>query len=521
MPAAPHRPPASAGVLTPSSSPRSAERVLLLSLAVTFALKLVAAALFPLTGDEAYFVQWGRTLAGSYYDHGPVTGWMLWLFLQVGDHPAWLRLPAILAPIGVAWMVWRAWRKEDPERAALAASLVAWALPSVISVLVTTDTPLLFLSTASAVMAARAHRSDRAWEYLAAGALLGLAFLAKYFAVLLGVGLAVWWLLVCRPRRWRAVLLLLAGAAPFIGQHLYWNYHHAWTNVMFNVFTRQEGLKLSPASPLLFLLMAGWLFGPVLLALRRLDKDRWLTVNRLMRSSSLGMFVIPFLTAHGVLFAVSVVRPVGLHWLLSFFPLGFAAVMLALPTAALRRLLRPVALFSLLHLGIALLVLLLPVEKAQGHRSYSSIVMGLYPEETLAVLAPLRDKAVVATPSYSRSALLEYHLGEDVPVLGPGSFHGRQDDLRTDWRTHAGRNVLFITAKEDELERARGWFSSSTVHRVELRGATLLVLQGRGFDYEAYRQDVLKPVSDRYYEMPGFLRAFSSGSFFRERYGFE
>ena len=510
-------------VLAPRAAAQSTrpERVLWCSFACTFVLKAVAAAVFPFTGDEAYFVQWGRELAGSYYDHGPVTGWLLWALLQVSDSVLWLRLPAILAPIVVAWVLWRAWRPLDPERAALGAALVAWSLPSSLSLLITTDTPMMVLGTLAVALAARAERSDNPLLYISAGALLGLAFLAKYFAVLLGLGMAVWWLGRAAHRRWHAVGWLLLGVAPFVAQHLYWNYHHSWTNVMFNVFTRQEGLRISPVYPLGFILASAWLFGPITLALWKNRGQRWREAIAVLSHSNAGLFWTCAVVGFSVLFVVSSLRSVGLHWLLAFCPLALVFAVAALTADQLRRLVRPVALFSVAHLAVGVAVALLPVEWGASHRSYVSIVMGVHPDEVLQAISPLRQADTLATPSYARSALLEYNAREPVLVLGGGSFHGRHDDLRTDWRTYEGRNITFVTANAVEAQRASEWFRQADVRAISVRGAHYHVVVGHGFDYSRYREEVLRPVAARYYDMPDFLDAFSSGCFFKKRYNLE
>jgi 4-amino-4-deoxy-L-arabinose transferase-like glycosyltransferase len=60
------------------------------------------------------------------------------------------------------------------------------------NVLVTTDTPLVFFSVASLLAFARQR-------FLLAGVLLGLAFLSKYFAVLLGLAYLAWAIAARRP----------------------------------------------------------------------------------------------------------------------------------------------------------------------------------------------------------------------------------------------------------------------------------------------------------------------------------
>ena len=52
-------------------------------------LKLALAAVFPITGDEALFVQWGKRPDWGYYDHPPMIGWWLSL-VMMADDARWL-----------------------------------------------------------------------------------------------------------------------------------------------------------------------------------------------------------------------------------------------------------------------------------------------------------------------------------------------------------------------------------------------------------------------------------------------
>ena len=40
-------------------------------------IKVAIAYGLPMTGDEAYFVLWGKHLDFGYYDHPPMAGWMM------------------------------------------------------------------------------------------------------------------------------------------------------------------------------------------------------------------------------------------------------------------------------------------------------------------------------------------------------------------------------------------------------------------------------------------------------------
>jgi hypothetical protein len=212
------------------------------------------------------------------------------------------------------------------------------------------------------------------------------------------------------------------------------------------------------------------------------------------------------------------VQNVRLHWLVSFHPFLFPALAVCFDDGALRRMLRPMAGYALLITAVIGVALMLPVELLRGQRSYASIILGTHPEEVIEALAPYRDRYLLTTPSYAKSAVVAFHFGQDVPVIGPGSYHARQDDLLTDFRSLAGRDIMILTHRADQIEAARAWFDEADVRTINIRGAALTVLFGRGFRYEVYRTGVLQPIGSRYYAMPVWLERFARPGFFGERY---
>src|SRR5512133_2041171 len=100
-------------------------------LAATLGFRFWLAAAMPITGDEAYFIDWGRIPDWGFYDHPPMIGWWLAALLAVSDSEWWLRLPATLQPavlsLAVGWAVARLWPELDEDRPWWAALLVLLA----------------------------------------------------------------------------------------------------------------------------------------------------------------------------------------------------------------------------------------------------------------------------------------------------------------------------------------------------------------------------------------------------------
>src|SRR5262249_58816960 len=80
-----------------------------LTIAALVALRLVAAAVTPLTFDEAYYWMWSKHLAGGYYDHPPMVALVIRLgTLMAGDTELGVRLVSILSALPMSFAVYRA-----------------------------------------------------------------------------------------------------------------------------------------------------------------------------------------------------------------------------------------------------------------------------------------------------------------------------------------------------------------------------------------------------------------------------
>ncbi len=121
------------------------------------------------------------------------------------------------------------------------------------------------------------------------------------------------------------------------------------------------------------------------------------------------------------------------------------------------------------------------------------------------------------TRSYSSSSVLGYYAGREVGVFGPGSHYGRQDDLLTDFRALDGANLLYVpTRGELDPAQVEPYFDEVRIREVTIRGVDWTLAEGRGFDYAAYHEDVLRPTLERYYDIPAWLP--DGRCAFRERY---
>jgi len=479
-----------------------------IALAATLAFRFWLGAAAPITADEAYFALWGRYPGLGYYDHPPMIGWLLAPLVAVSHAEWFVRLPSILLPAALALLVRHAlvaWFAREPDTADLAALAVLLVPMNVWNVFITTDTPLVFFSVASLLAFARQR-------FLLAGVLLGLAFLSKYFAVLLGLGYLAWALAARRPG---AFGLAFLGALPAGLLNLYWNWQACWCNVMFNAINRHDDAGLSWQTPAMYLAALAYLAAPLLWYARK-ERTR---LRAALPRAEVGITVAAWLVPLVLFALLSPVRRIGLHWLLAFMPALVLSLALALERRALIVTVRWFSVLALVHAAAIVALALPPLETWKETRLYQRLVLLVDPHAVLEPFGPLLARYRLVTEGYSVAAQLAFHTRRRVPVFGAGSSHARHDDILTDWRRYEGRDLLVLRREPPDLERYRPYFREVEARAASARGTTHYAVLGRGFDYVAYRERVLTVVRERWYRIPAWLPV--GGCYFFERYGFE
>ena len=128
-------------------------------------LRLVGAALTPITFDEAYYWIWAKNLALSYYDHPPAVALVIRLGTMIaGDNEFGIRLVSILLALPMSYAVYRAAEIlfGGTRVAANAAVLLNVTLMAAVGTLIVTpDSPLLVASSFVLFFLAKVHESGR------------------------------------------------------------------------------------------------------------------------------------------------------------------------------------------------------------------------------------------------------------------------------------------------------------------------------------------------------------------------
>jgi hypothetical protein len=217
------------------------------------------------------------------------------------------------------------------------------------------------------------------------------------------------------------------------------------------------------------------------------------------------------------LFALlSLVKTIGLHWVLSFLPFVFMLLALKLDKTVLTRIGRFVTGFALLHVVVFIVIAQLPLEMLQRTKWYDSAVLAFEGERIAARLRPYEKDYVFASDGYADAATQGFNSKHYFFVFGEASSHARHDDILTDFRALDQHNILILRKSMPQPGEYAPYFKEVSTESFALRGTNFTLVLGRGFDYPRYRDTVLSTVKRKYYAIPAWLP--QTACYFCERY---
>lgn len=215
-----------------------------------FAIRFALALILPLSPQEAYYWNYSRHFALSYFDHPPLAAWTIALFaFFFGDTVFAVRLPALLYSVGAFWTLHTFVRKLIGARLKEFLPLLLSPFFFIGGMQMLPDSPLLFFYSLALYFGHRAIvlGSKKAWYGF--GAATGLALLSKYSAVLIFAGLGLYillsrsWKILRSFHPWFSVALCGLIFSPVI----IWNAQNHWASFLFQS-SRRAG-ELSGFSP--------------------------------------------------------------------------------------------------------------------------------------------------------------------------------------------------------------------------------------------------------------------------------
>lgn len=496
----------------------NASRYVYAALGITFIIKLALCQIIPVTGDEAYYAIWGIFPAWGGYDHTPFIGWLLYPFLKLSHQQIALRLPIVLTTTVIGGLIYGYLKSENPENrvnAAWASILFLISPLSLCAVIVTTDTPVILFSFLSGLCVLTAlKKQDHLGWFALAGLNLGLAFFSKYFAVLLALSYFIYLVLVApTKKRILGLFIIFLCVLPFGLENIYWNYTHAWANILFNIYNRNTQEYFNIKTVLVYIITLAYIMTPPLFYY--LIKFR----NKLLQNTALNYFIlIPVL----FFFILSTWKSIGLHWPLSFIVFVYIWAGVYLSPVELKKSYKFLVGFTGIHMILILGIVLLPMNKihellpAAKQKMYPKIVFFFKHKQIRDSLSQYDKDYIFTSLDYVQADMMFYDSNLYSPTFGKGDAHGRQDDLMTDWKDYNHKNLLIFYSRLPRPEEYKPYFAKSVVKSFNYDGAEFYYVLGENFNYINYRDQVLSYINNTYWQVPDYLP--HTPSFYQEKY---
>ena len=394
------------------------------AVALLVALRFAAAAILPLSFDEAYYWLWSKHLALSYYDHPPLIAYAIRLGTMLfGDSAFSVRFVPLLFSAGASWAVWRtgAILLESEKAGALASLFFNLTLMTTVETMTATpDAPLMFAAALFVWTLAKLEESGDARLWLAAGAAGGLALLSKYTALFLGAGTLAWLVFTREGRRWIATPWPWLGALIAILMFMpviWWNAQHDWISFRFQFGKAGEG-HFAPSHLAEFLagqlaLASPFLFTLGVIGLVRPGGKKLVLLSALAAPSAL------FFTEHAMHARIEGNWPSFLYPALAIAAAGAALspaaqIWIARVTRISKRLAVPVAVLFLAGAYAQALTGFLPVRDPTARLLASGSVPVAQRIEALRVQY---DAAAILTTNYAPTGWLAFYVPDHPPVV--------------------------------------------------------------------------------------------------------
>ncbi len=457
--------------MTGLGAPRYARTAAIL-IAVLTLVRLSVISIVGVGDAEAYYWTWSQHLSLSYLDHPPMVAWMIALSTALGGSSQFfIRLGPVLVFAATSILVYRLAADVSGRPRVGLAALVLFELTPAFAIGgqgANPDVPLGLFWLLTAWLLWTATTGEKRGRVWLAGLSLGLAFLSKYFAVLLVVSAGLW--LARREHRhwWRrselygAMLIALACTIPVIA----WNSQHEWASLRLHV-TRHSAAGVTPSQVGMFLggqalyysplLWGAYLYALVVAARRGLRGRGDDSPERRRAYAFVALLALPTL---------SVFTVVGLwtpesepHWTaMGFLPLVLGTAMLwderwpagGAPTPRLRRFAwiacgLPGILLVLLHVHI-LTPLLLPLIPERDRPVDIVAELSGWPEvgaRTRAIAAAMQNP-VLLHYHYTKCSQLWLSVNGELPLA---CLNDREDqyDFWQDEAALVGRNMVYVT----------------------------------------------------------------------------
>ncbi|MGZ3774918.1 MAG: ArnT family glycosyltransferase [Pseudobdellovibrionaceae bacterium] len=217
---------------------------------LSLVLKLILAALIPLSADEAYYWVWSQRPQLSYFDHPPMVAWLFSAGHFLEPFMNAVRWPAVILGHGIIGLWYLLLKDRIPyEKFNTWIYLVLFSpLLGFGSLIITPDLPVLFFWTLSLLLTIKALEQKKLIFYALLGLSLGLGFCSKYHIVLFVPCLIAYLSIEKKWQsvQWKGVLLTILTGLIFSSPVIIWNIQNGFASFEFQL---KHGLEKGSYDP--------------------------------------------------------------------------------------------------------------------------------------------------------------------------------------------------------------------------------------------------------------------------------
>ena len=478
------------------------KHILLISL-----FKLFILFLLPLTGDEAYFIKWGNHLSLGYYDHPPMVGWLIYLMQYINHSYLTFRFFSFFTVFILSYLIYKILVLLDiPKERAQFSAIVFLLMPiDVLIILFTNDIPLLLFGTLGTYFLLRSFKYHYLTNAIAAGIFFGLSFLSKYFIVFLMLGVLLYILQKYKKSAFKNIIIVVLAFSPFVLENLYFNYTSCWNNIMFNFFARTEDLHYNFFSLLNYIGILIYIISPW--GIYYLFKSKTYTNPHLKK------FIFTIMSIGLLVFLiVSLKKSIGLHWLLLFTPYLFMLFSF-IDSKYYDVLMKKNLLFTYMHIGILILILMLPHSLLEKHKHYKEILLFTNSSQICHNIQAYQN---LYTTNYTSASILSYHCSKDIKMILNNSKYGRMDDTLVNIKELENKDVNIFYTSASKLKNIQKVFQEVQVEEFEVLNQKYYVAKCKNLNFTTYKKNYLDIQKEKFYTIPSFLP--KGKCYFCERY---
>ena len=212
---------------------------------ILFLIRIVFISNTLLVDDEAYYAMYARHLSWGYIDHGPVVGFVIWIFTLFNESSFTVRLGSVTLMTLTSFLVYYYGKYIVNNKIALAMSILISAnlMFHTNSIIITPDAPLAFFTINAIMFYYLAFFKSVKYIYFG-GLMLGFALLSKISALFPAAGIFIFPFIAKDMRSWTknihfygSFLISFAVFLPFV----IWNFQNDFAFVRYQGSHIMEG----------------------------------------------------------------------------------------------------------------------------------------------------------------------------------------------------------------------------------------------------------------------------------------